>query len=44
MPQIKLVAGADIRPQALQAFTKRYGGKGYERVEDLCADPEVEAI
>jgi len=44
MPQLKIIAGADIRPQALQAFTKRYGGKGYERVEDLCADPEVEAI
>ncbi len=44
MPQVKIVAGADVRPQALQAFTTRYGGRVYDRVEDLCADPEVEAI
>jgi phthalate 4,5-cis-dihydrodiol dehydrogenase len=44
MPQIKLVAGADVRPQALQAFQKRYGGKVYDNVEALCADPEVEAV
>lgn len=44
MPQIKLVAGADIRPQALEAFRARYGGRTYESVEEMCADPEVEAV
>jgi phthalate 4,5-cis-dihydrodiol dehydrogenase len=44
MPQIRIVAGADVRPQALQAFTRRYGGKVYDKVEDLCTDPDVEAI
>ena len=44
MPQIKLVAGADLRSQAREAFQKRYGGNVYENVEDLCADPEVEAV
>lgn len=44
MPQIKLVAGADLRPQALEAFRGRYGGRTYESVEELCSDSEVEAI
>lgn len=44
MSEIKLVAGADLRPQALQAFEKRYGGRTYDNVEALCADPDVEAL
>src|SRR6266542_899699 len=44
MPEIKLVAGADLRPQALRAFEKRYGGKTYDNVEALCTDPDVEAV
>ena len=44
MPEIKLVAGADLRPQALEAFAQRYGGKTYDSVEALCRDPDVEAV
>jgi phthalate 4,5-cis-dihydrodiol dehydrogenase len=45
MPQIKIVGGADTRPQALQAFQKRYeGSRTYDTVAELCADPDVEAI
>lgn len=44
MPQVKLVAGADLRPQALEAFRSRYGGTTYDNVEELCADPQVEAV
>lgn len=44
MPEIKLVAGADLRPQALEAFEKRYGGRTYDSVEALCKDPDVEAV
>ena len=44
MPQIQLVAGADLRPQALEAFKMRYGGHVYERAEDLCRDSDVEAV
>ncbi|HEY3118613.1 MAG TPA: Gfo/Idh/MocA family oxidoreductase [Chloroflexota bacterium] len=44
MPELKIVAGADLRPQALEAFRERYGGRTYESVEELCADPEVEAV
>ena len=43
-PQIKLVAAADLRPHALDAFRARYGARGYQSVEELCADPEVEAV
>jgi phthalate 4,5-cis-dihydrodiol dehydrogenase len=43
-PQIKLTAAADLRPQALQAFRERYGGRAHDSVEGLCADPEVEAV
>lgn len=32
MPQVKLVAGADLRPQALEAFRSRYGGTTYDNV------------
>ena len=44
MPQFKLVAGADLRPQALDAWKSRYGGNVYESVEAMCADPDVEAV
>ena len=44
MPQIELVAAADLRPHALRAFESRYGGHGYSSVEELCADPAVEAV
>ena len=45
MPQIELVAAADsLRPHALRAFESRYGGRGYGSVEELCADPDVEAV
>jgi len=43
-PQIQIVAGADVRPQALEAFRQRYGGRVYESVDALCADPEVETV
>jgi phthalate 4,5-cis-dihydrodiol dehydrogenase len=44
MPGIALVAAADPRPDARAAFAQRYGGRTYETVAALCADPEVEAI
>ena len=44
LPQIEIVAGADLRPQALAEFTRRYGGRTYTSAEALCADPDVEAV
>jgi phthalate 4,5-cis-dihydrodiol dehydrogenase len=44
MPEIKVVAGVDLRPQAREAWEKRYGGRTYDNLEALCADPDVEAV
>lgn len=43
-PYLQLVAAADIRPVALDAFQKRFGGRTYDSVEKLCEDPEVEVV
>ncbi len=43
-PDVEIYAGADLRPQALAEFEKRYGGKTYQTAEELCADPDVEAV
>lgn len=44
MPQIELVAGADLNRRVLETFEKRYGGRTYDSIEKLCQDPEVEAV
>ncbi|MBL75950.1 MAG: hypothetical protein CL763_03390 [Chloroflexi bacterium] len=44
MEEINIVAGADLRPWACEEFEKRYQGIAYNSVEQLCADPNVEAI
>jgi phthalate 4,5-cis-dihydrodiol dehydrogenase len=44
MPETELVAAADIRPEAIRAFEQRYEGRGYDSVEALCADPEVDVV
>ncbi|MBS8224692.1 Gfo/Idh/MocA family protein [Vannielia litorea] len=43
-PRVKLVAAAAPRAESRAAFEREYGGRGYETVEALCADPSVEAI
>jgi phthalate 4,5-cis-dihydrodiol dehydrogenase len=44
MPGIALVAGADPRPDARAAFEARYGGRTFDSIDALAADPEVEAV
>src|SRR5580700_9716366 len=44
MAHAKVVAGADPRSSALDAFRRRYGGHAYETVAELCADPDVDVI
>ena len=44
MPGMRLVAAADFRNDALETFKQKYGGRAYDSVENLCDDPEVEAI
>ena len=43
-PRISLVAGADTRAEARQRFAADFAAKSYATVEELCADPAVEAI
>jgi phthalate 4,5-cis-dihydrodiol dehydrogenase len=43
-PNAEIVAAADTRRNALEVFHKKYGGRTYESVERLCADPEVDAV
>src|SRR5947209_7539169 len=43
-PRVELVAAADPRPQARERFAEDFKGAAHESVEDLCADPAVEAV
>src|SRR3954453_5168054 len=40
----ELVAAADTRPEARAQFAERHGGRAYETVEQLCADPDVDVV
>lgn len=42
--RIALVAAADTREAARRRFAADFGGKAYATVEELCADPDVEAV
>lgn len=45
MPELDLIAGADVVAETRQRFTERFpNAKTYDSVEKLCADPEIEAI
>jgi len=43
-PHARIVAAADVRANALDAFRKTYGGHGHNSVEALCVDPDVDVI
>ena len=43
-PNIEVVAAADLRRPALDAFTREFGGRAYESPEALCDDPDVDAV
>ena len=44
MPQLELVAGADINKRVLETFQARYRARIYDSIEKLCEDPDVEAV
>ena len=41
--RIAVVAGADPRPEARRMFKAEYRASAYEKVEELCAHPGVDA-
>jgi len=43
-PHARVVAAADLRRNALDAFERTYDGRGHESVEALCTDPNVDVI
>lgn len=44
-PRLEIVAAADTDPLALERFRARFGGlETYERIEELCASPTVDAV
>ena len=43
-PRVALVAGADPRPEARAQFEADFQCKVYREVDDLCADPNVDAV
>lgn len=43
-PQAKIVAAADPRDSARAAFEKKYQGRAYRSVEELCADPDIDVV
>ena len=43
-PRVEIVAGADPRAEAREQFARDFGGKTYEAVDALCADPDVDAV
>jgi phthalate 4,5-cis-dihydrodiol dehydrogenase len=43
-PKIKVVAAAAPGMESRRRFEETFGGRAYQSVEDMCADPEVEAV
>lgn len=43
-PGVKIVAASDVRQDALDAFKQNYGVDTYLNPEDLCKNPNVEAV
>lgn len=43
-PHTRIVAAADRRAGAVEAFAKKYNARGYDSVESLCRDPDVDVI
>ena len=43
-PAIRLTAAADVRPEALDEFSREYGGDTFLSAEELCRSPNVDAV
>ncbi len=42
--EARLVAHCDKSPERREAFAAQFGSRGYETVEEVCADPEVDLM
>ena len=43
-PGVRLVAAAEPREVSRNAFVREFGGRSYETIDELCADPDIELI
>ena len=43
-PRIELVAASDLRDEARKQFESDFRARTYGTIEQLCADPDVEAV
>jgi phthalate 4,5-cis-dihydrodiol dehydrogenase len=43
-PRVRVVAAADPRPEARERFMQDFGGRAFGKFEELCADPQIEAV
>ena len=43
-PKLELVAAADPRAEARERFAADFAAKTYASVDELCADPAIEAV
>ncbi|MBI1203336.1 MAG: gfo/Idh/MocA family oxidoreductase [Rhodopseudomonas sp.] len=43
-PKLRLVAASDPRKDAVSRFAAEFQAKGYDTPENLCADPDVQAV
>ena len=43
-PRVNVAGAADLRPAAREHFERQFGGATFERVEDLCASPDIDAV
>ncbi len=43
-PAIRLTAAADVRPEALDEFSREYGADTFLSAEELCRSPNVDAV
>ena len=43
-PRVRLAAAADPRAEARRSFERDFGGRAYETVEAMCADPAINAV
>ena len=43
-PRVKVVAACDTDGEALEVFVREFQAKPYGRLEELCADPDVDVV
>lgn len=43
-PGVKVVAAADVRPDARQKFAREFQAQTFDRAEALCSSPDVDAV